>query len=66
MRRFVFAVIFMIIGSAPVLADVRIVSSLGGSVGSYLLFSGETIGRTGNHRRAMPFGLHAGVEYDSP
>jgi len=37
-RRFVFAVIFMIIGSAPVLADVRIVSSLGGSVGSYLSF----------------------------
>ena len=38
MRRFVFAVVFMIIGSAPALADVRIVSSLGGSVGSYLSF----------------------------
>jgi hypothetical protein len=37
-RRLLFAVIFMIIGSAPVLADVRIVSSLGGSVGSYLSF----------------------------
>jgi hypothetical protein len=37
-RRFIFAVIVMIIGSAPALADVRIVSSLGGPVGSYLSF----------------------------
>src|SRR6266487_366401 len=33
-----FAAIFVLIGSAPVLADVRIVSSLGCTVGSYLSF----------------------------
>jgi hypothetical protein len=37
-RRFIFVAILTIIGSAPALADVRIVSSLGGTVGSYLSF----------------------------
>jgi hypothetical protein len=37
-RRFIFAAIFLVIGWAPALADVRIVSSLGGTVGSYLSF----------------------------
>jgi hypothetical protein len=37
-RHFIFAAIFLVIGWAPALADVRIVSSLGGTVGSYLSF----------------------------
>jgi hypothetical protein len=66
-RGFIFAIILMIIGAAPALADVRIVSSLGGSVGSYLAFfsrvrqSGEPV-----IIDAMPFGLHTGVKHDSP
>ncbi len=31
---------------------------------SPLLFSGETIWRTGDHRRALPFGLHTRLEHD--
>jgi hypothetical protein len=37
-RRFIFVAILTIIGSTSALADVRIVSSLGGTVGSYLSF----------------------------
>jgi hypothetical protein len=37
-RRFIFALILLVSGSASAWADVRIVSSLGGSVGSYLSF----------------------------
>jgi hypothetical protein len=37
-RRFIFALILTIVGSAPALADVGIVSSVGGSVGTYLSF----------------------------
>src|ERR1041384_6193095 len=37
-RPSIFALILLMIGSGPAFADIRITSSLGGSVGSYLSF----------------------------
>jgi hypothetical protein len=49
----------------PAAADIRILSSSGGTIGGYLDFfcARQAVGRAGGHRWAMPLGLHAGAEH---
>ena len=66
MPRAIITLVLLLVSLGAARADLRIVSSAGGEVGPYLQFfrGGPPIWRAGNHRRALPIGLHAGAEHD--